>query len=416
MIKANSDKISEMLILALLFYVGLFFIEISGFQLLLGLVVLFLSLIKRTFKITFENILLFMTFACYVIIDMFHNRVNPQYDYLENIMLVTNVTLGYFVGFQFLKNSKQAMENRFWKVFFVVSFSTALFAILGLIYKQFASPDFVEYLKQVKQDYYGRWGYDVWLREVVYPTNFNNQFVFAMSAVFGIIFYVRNRLSKYLLVLVILASLWSAFATSTRTNIYLLIISFGLGFILDFVFNQNEVGKRLLQSLKKYKVILISTMILLLISGSIMWRQIIKFIQESDLYLRFANLEKESMLNGRLDLSLNVIRNIPKFPFGNMDLFWAHNLWFDVARISGILPMLMLLAYSILTLISSIKLLRNRCVDIRIRLTCITIFIGTYLSFAIEPIIEGRPHLWLLFCVFNGMTYYLSNRRPENTQ
>lgn len=382
---------------------------------LLGLVVAYQSIRKGTIEITFENVLLFATFFIYVLIDFYHHHTDVDYDYVDNFFLMIDSSIGYFIGFHLLKNNNQQAETVFKRTSFIIMLSVGLFAILGLIYKLAASPEFVEYAKQTEFYAYGRWGFDVWSNEVVYPTNFNNQFTFVMSAVFGIIFYIRNRIAKVLLGIVLFASVWSAFATSTRTNIYIIIALFGMGFLLDFIFNQKSVWLTILNIIKKYKMKIIFVSLLLITTFIIFWNSIYTQLHQSDLVARFSSLENESLLNGRVAFSLDVIRNISKYPFGNMHLYWAHNLWLDVARISGIIPMVLLLSYSLFTFISLLRLVKNTRIDIKLRLMSVTVFIGTYLAFSIEPIIEGRPHLWMLFCLFNGMVMYLSQWRYEDS-
>lgn len=412
-IRTDKDWIIQIIIYAMIFIIGLFYIEISEYLLVLGILVIFLSIKKGTVEFTFENILLFVTFLSYVIIDYFHHIGDLDYDYVDNFFLIIDSSLGYFIGYHLLKNNPSKAQIIFKRVSFIVVFSTGLFAILGLIFKWFAPSDFIEYLKQTDQDSFGRWGYDVWAHEVVYPTNFNNQFTFAMASVFGILFYIRNLPAKILLGLILVASIWSAFATSTRTNIYLILIMLGLGFVFDIFFNQSQIVKSIGRFTRRYKIAFGLSLGVLILAIPVFGKNVATKIFQSDLVNRFSHLNNERLLNGRMYLSLDVMRNIPNFPFGNMKMYWAHNLWLDVARISGIVPMSFLLIYSFVTFISIVKLMKNRLIDIRIRLMSVSAFIGTYFSFAIEPIIEGRPHLWMFFCLFNGMIFYLSRMSEE---
>lgn len=412
-IRTDKDWIIQIIIYAMIFIIGLFYIEISEYLLVLGILVIFLSIKKGTVEFTFENILLFVTFLSYVIIDYFHHIGDLDYDYVDNFFLIIDSSLGYFIGYHLLKNNPSKAQIIFKRVSFIVVFSTGLFAILGLIFKWFAPSEFIEYLKQTNQDSFGRWGYDVWAHEVVYPTNFNNQFTFAMASVFGILFYIRNLPAKILLGLILVASIWSAFATSTRTNIYLILIMLGLGFVFDIFFNQSQIVKSIGRFTRRYKIAFGLSLGVLILAIPVFGKNVATKIFQSDLVNRFSHLNNERLLNGRMYLSLDVMRNIPNFPFGNMKMYWAHNLWLDVARISGIIPMSLLLIYSFVTFISIVKLMKNHLVDIKIRLMSLSLFIGTYISFAIEPIIEGRPHLWMFFCLFNGMIFYLSRMSEE---
>ena len=90
---------------------------------------------------------------------------------------------------------------------------------------------------------------------------------------------------------------------------------------------------------------------------------------------------------------------------------YAHNLWLDVARVSGIIPFLILILFtisSIKSFILSLKALRN---NLFIRIYILVYFLGFYALFFVEPVMEGVYLLFLLFCVFTGL---ISGLRYKN--
>lgn len=81
---------------------------------------------------------------------------------------------------------------------------------------------------------------------------------------------------------------------------------------------------------------------------------------------------------------------------------FAHNLWLDVARVSGILAVLPLLLFSVSSLKMFVKSLRRTTNQQFLSTFIFVFFISIMLMFFVEPIIEGMYLLFLVFCLFIG--------------
>ena len=110
---------------------------------------------------------------------------------------------------------------------------------------------------------------------------------------------------------------------------------------------------------------------------------------------------------GRTERWIGGLESIITDPFGwEFSRFgYAHNLWLDVARVAGVIPLTILLFFTVSSIkiwIKSLRILRN---DLFLRSYVFIYFISIILLFNVEPIMEGMYLLFLLFCMFIGFLY-----------
>ena len=93
------------------------------------------------------------------------------------------------------------------------------------------------------------------------------------------------------------------------------------------------------------------------------------------------------------------------YPLGGLkEEEYYHNLWLDIGRISGIVPFLIMMAYSFLTFFHVIKLFRDKSLDKKVRYVLLSIYLGTLMNFFVEPILEGLINSFYSFTFLNGLT------------
>lgn len=80
----------------------------------------------------------------------------------------------------------------------------------------------------------------------------------------------------------------------------------------------------------------------------------------------------------------------------------------DIARIAGVIPMFFMMTYML-------KMLRNvisiyRCKEIsEIRYMVVSVYMGYWLNFAVEPVMEGLIEYFLMLCLLDGMITYIAH-------
>ena len=50
-----------------------------------------------------------------------------------------------------------------------------------------------------------------------------------------------------------------------------------------------------------------------------------------------------------------------------------------------------------------IKFIRDESIDFNVRMTILAVYTACYLQFSVEPVVQGMPWLFMLFCVVHGM-------------
>ena len=93
------------------------------------------------------------------------------------------------------------------------------------------------------------------------------------------------------------------------------------------------------------------------------------------------------------------------YPLGGLkEERYYHNFWLDIGRISGIVPFLIMMAYSFLTFFHVVKLFRDKSLDKKVRYVLLSIYLGTLMNFFVEPILEGLINSFYSFTFLNGLT------------
>lgn len=106
----------------------------------------------------------------------------------------------------------------------------------------------------------------------------------------------------------------------------------------------------------------------------------------------------------RTEKWLDAICRIFIYPFGwykDIDYTYTHNLWLDVARLTGIFPFIAILGATITSVTDTLKIYRIKgdyCA-----LTLISILVIFYLESFVEPVLEGFDLFFYLMCMFMGV-------------
>ena len=81
---------------------------------------------------------------------------------------------------------------------------------------------------------------------------------------------------------------------------------------------------------------------------------------------------------------------------------YSHNLWLDVARVGGIVPLFFLLLFTVSSIKIWLKSLKRLEHDLFLKNYVFLFFISFMLIFSLEPVIEGMYLLFLVYCLFIG--------------
>ena len=133
------------------------------------------------------------------------------------------------------------------------------------------------------------------------------------------------------------------------------------------------------------------------------------YLENSNLYYRFLNKSSDEFFSsGRFELKQAYFQNFTDALFGGSKLKtisgkYAHDLFLDTYDEAGIFALVAVTAFIFRSLWVFFKCLKNIFLDINIKLVILSTYISFYLQFLIEPILQGVPWLFMLFCVVHGM-------------
>lgn len=311
----------------------------------------------------------------------------------------------YIYGLFDLNFQKECVEKQVYKILFVMGIFASIFMVLCIIYKY---THFAQFLATTVSEYdSSRYVLNVWNGEAFHPTNFNSQILIPLAvAVCILILYNEKKMriwSWFILVVVAI----SFFLTSSRSNL----LYIGLSVVLCILFKFLFAGKKL--TIKKSRIAKLLILVILVAAVICLFGpRIAESIQSTYLFERFNENSVEN--DGRWERMQTIIDLIPKYPHGNMPVsIYAHNIFLDQARESGVVSSVILLLYYLCTFSTLICFLRKSCVEWRIKITLLAVYVVTFLAFNLEPVLQGRINLYLEFCFVNGMVYALSRIRKS---
>ncbi|MER2036786.1 MAG: hypothetical protein ABS944_01475 [Solibacillus sp.] len=253
---------------------------------------------------------------------------------------------------------------------------------------------------------------DIWTGINIAATMQGTYFSLISSMLFYSIFLKKQRSFFLSIILIsgIIFSLLSSVILGNRTMLLILIISFLVNFFIFLFFKKIKLNSLV------NGVFLVS--ILLLIGFLVYTNNVLgikEFILNSTLYKR---TESSALFeDSRFLIYQTAIHQMFDFPLGGykMSFTYAHNLWLDVLNATGLIPFFFLLLYTLISVKNLLGILIISQISIEKKIFFVSNYLGFFLTFMVEPILEAVPFMFLMFILFNGMTKKtLDLNKPRN--
>lgn len=349
------------------------------------------AFLRNNINLSFENFLLLLYGITYYYFYFYWRR---SFDSTAFMTLCLGAPIMYFSGFNIISNSEDK-EITYMNICKICMYGMFLFA-------------FFSYLKNGVIYYYEngadiRAVPDLWTNTNWQATNFNGYCIFAcIISLLEIIAppkktFHKNFLSLFLLVV----SIYLSLVTAARTNIFIC-------FLVLFLYVFLLVCKKKNWFVKKKNIFLFVSMLIIIIAAFPFliltvdyWISFLPF----DAFLERINNRSLSLKeDARWAMWYATIVEIPHHPWGNItNVKTSHNIFLDVARVSGILPMFFLFGFMFLVFKDCIKLFQCDVFTIQFRQKSFILLICLMLSFMIEPVLEAKPFIFNTFCMICGM-------------
>lgn len=102
-----------------------------------------------------------------------------------------------------------------------------------------------------------------------------------------------------------------------------------------------------------------------------------------------------------------------EYPLGAYSInkgHYAHNIWLDAARVAGIVPFFSLVIMTLGFIYNTYKVLINNRISKFFKTLVLLLSVSIVFQFSMEPVLEGVPMLFILFCLLWGMTKEVHTR------
>lgn len=349
-------------------------------------------LVRKLFRPTLECFILLLYGLFYYYTSVYWGGKQNMTEFLT---LAVGAPLMYFAGqhgMMFAENKEQYYKNIVW----VVATGMFLFAMLsyaknGIIYNYEPGMD----LRQVP---------DLWVGSLSLwqATNINGYCVFAVVLSLITLIQQNSIIKKLYAIVLFVGSIYLSLITASRTNLFLvvLVIVVYTTFVLYIKGSRMRYVERE-QAKKSIGIIalgIVVTQIIVVNLEYVLMRLPLEAFIE-----RLSNRQISISEDSRWEMWKTVIEEIPSHFWGNITkVQMAHNIYLDVARTSGVIPMVLLFIFTIMILFTMFKTF-NSGMSYQLKLINSVLICSLLVSFLIEPVMNAKPFVFIVFCMVCGM-------------
>lgn len=377
--------------LTLLLYSNNFF-SLANYIMIIML--LYEVIIKRKCKIlkikSLVFVLLILSSLSYLLI-----YINNGYDLAMSTMLLRFI--GPIVLFYLGYNKGLNGYDLFKKDIYILAFGSFLHGLFNVIKN--INVNILEIAGRQYQDIYGG---------TISATLQNLFFVLNIALFFYFIFYEKDLKIKIIGILSGLFGIYGTILNASRTLLYLFVIIFAICSLIHLILKHGKTSGFL-------KIIMYAC-ILIIFVNLILWLDLFginEWFSNTALGQREISSNSDSSFsqNLRWTYAFDILKLLPRYPFGNIPYeHYAHNLWLDIAKETGIIPFVLYILFVIISLKEVIKYLfkLNKCSEKIIFI--ISIVVPYILVFFTEPIMIGAPMIFSTYSFIIGGIIAQKNR------
>lgn len=260
-----------------------------------------------------------------------------------------------------------------------------------------------------------RTAYDFWTQDISAATGQASKLTPFIACSFYLIFYNKNTYLRLLSVILLFATVIFDLGLAGRSALVLLLFSIVLSYFI------GSMRAKKVSSSAKVLVFVGLAVVALFFAYSIDLFGIQEIFEESSFNQRFNSPSGQDIdEDDRTRRKLIFLSHLLDYPFGGQHLCYdlkvghAHDLWLDTFDMAGLLPLLLLVGYTLASIYRAYRFY-NRPVNPYIATLVLVFFIIMNIQFYLEPIIEGSPKLLIFYCLIDSMvSRYLSQKTLLN--
>lgn len=238
----------------------------------------------------------------------------------------------------------------------------------------------------------------------------NLMFVLSSALLFYFLIYEKNLKFKILGIFAALAGAYGSIANASRTLLYVIALVFFMCLFLHLILKYSTF-----EGIVRGVTVACGMIIVVLF---IMWIDLFgiqEWFAQSALGQREATAVASSSVsqNLRWGYASDILKLLPSYPLGNIPYaHYAHNLWVDIAKETGIIPFILYILFCAISAVTVITYLKRSNFDREKVIFVSSIFVASILVFFTEPVMEGSPMTFGIFCfvVGGGILSFKVNR------
>ena len=393
----NRHALKNILIYLVLFLYALNFNNLSAYLIIILFLIVFFKIINRNKKITL-NLEFFFLLICFI--SYFFNYLkynNVSFLYSISVYFISPI-LAYLIGLNLQKIPGISTE----KILYSLALGYFVYGFLNFI----STPKELLNLRQI---------INYWSNDFISATLQGSFYTLISSMFFYGIIISKKRIVKLISVFTVIFSIYASIESATRT---LLII-----FFVVFLIN-------ILLYIKTNKIRLRNKFVLLICILFVFFILIVIYINN---WMGIQEIISTLPINNRTDIESGL--DTPRYQYvleslkyvfhtfqggglitKQLGISYIHNMWLDTVNTVGLIPAILLIVYSISTLINICKLLISKTVSLANKHLFISLYIAFLMECFVEPILEGIPYFFASMCFINGLVYYFIKRSNKKNE
>ena len=260
----------------------------------------------------------------------------------------------------------------------------------------------------------GREWMDVWKKYFIPGTQHNVYYLPVFSMVFpAIVFFKKRKCVNIAVIIGTVFFLYMSLLTKSRLAILIFALVLLAQILLYIILERRTIKEK---GIKKYLYTALGIALIFAVIGVLV-------LKNTEIISAFINnMSKDGgvLNNVRFVAQGNVLKNLLNYPMGGMDksvigFNYAHNVWLDMAKRTGIIPFAFLVLYTGYTIYEMFRFVSRKNVSSDVKLMTIGLYVAFFLYFMVEPALEASIHYLTPWLFVNGMVHgNISKEKNKN--
>lgn len=395
------NKVQNITLGILFLFLGCYFMQFMGFPneitfFVGGILCLCMLIEQRSLKIDIGLCLLILTMLSHFLI------LDGKRAIVKVIVYVPLVV--YLLGNYGACLARSKKDNKE-KIFFWLLFAMVLgYTIHGVLNSYL-------YFAGYRAGGTARKWMDIW-RQSFIPGTQHGIFYLPTFAVFlpSIIYFKKRKIMNICMIIAALFFSYIALVTRSRMSVVIFAIMF-VGQLFLFVILEKDELKKYVSNKKVLFCGAILAGLMFIVAVTLMNTSVVKIFIE--------NMGKDGGIlnNVRFVAQRNVLKALPSHLLGGMDksvigFNYAHNVWLDMAKLTGIIPFIFFALYTLFTVYEILQFVMKKDISTDIKMIVAGVYVVFFLFYSVEPAMEANVNYMTPWIFLNGMVHgYISKEK-----